>query len=161
MAGTSKRRASPPRATRPHIPGYGLPTSRKGLLPWSHVAKRMKESQTYWLNTTDSDGRPHSVPVMGVWVEDRLWFGGGPEVRWARNLRANPLLAVHLESGENVVIMEGDARLANEPADLMDRVGRAYKPKYGFEHPPPFWTIDPTLVLAWTDFVKDPTRWRM
>ncbi|MEV0388431.1 pyridoxamine 5'-phosphate oxidase family protein [Nonomuraea sp. NPDC050643] len=29
--------------------------------------------------TVRADGRPHVVPVDGVWVDDRLYFGGRPE----------------------------------------------------------------------------------
>src|SRR5262245_2158881 len=65
-----------PKASRPHMPGYGVPKDNKGLLPWSHLTKRMAEAQNYWICTVSPDGRPHATPVWGLWLDDRLYFGG-------------------------------------------------------------------------------------
>ena len=142
------------------MPGYGIPKAEEGLLPWSHVASRMQEARNYWIITSSLDGRPHAVPTWGVWVDERLYFGGGPDVRWARNLRANPALAVHLESGDDVVIMEGRVgRLEDEDDPGCEPVQDAFASKYEMRHPPPFWILRPSLVFAWTDLGRDATRW--
>jgi hypothetical protein len=148
--------------SRPHIPGYGVPKSKKGLLPWTYVTSRMEQSRNYWIVTAGADGRPHAVPTWGVWVDDALYFGGGPEVRWARNLRANPAVAAHLESGDEVVTIEGHIGLVESDADpVCLRVQDAYEAKYGMRHPAPFWVLEPALVLAWSDLGRDATRWRL
>ena len=146
--------------SRPHIPGYGVPKTKKGLLPWTHVNSRMAQSRNYWIVTAGPDGRPHAVPTWGVWLDDTLCFGGGPDVRWARNLRRNPAAAAHLESGDDVVTIEGHVRLVEGDSDpICVRVQDAYETKYGMRHPPPFWVLEPRLVLAWSDLGRDATRW--
>src|SRR5262245_16381655 len=107
----SKQNQSGPAASRPHMPGYGVAKDKTGLLPWSHVTERMDEAQNYWICTVSLDGRPHATPVWGLWVDDRLYFGGSPQTRRNRNLAENPAVCVHLESGSDVIILHGDAYL--------------------------------------------------
>jgi Pyridoxamine 5'-phosphate oxidase len=102
--------ATSPTASRPHIPGYGIPKDKRGLLPWSHVVERVAKAQHYWICTVGPDGRPHATPVDGLWLDDQLFFGGSPQTRRNRNLAANPAVCVHLESGMDVVILQGAAR---------------------------------------------------
>jgi hypothetical protein len=146
--------------SRPHIPGYGVPKTKKGLLPWTHVTSRMEQSRNFWIVTAGADVQPHAVPTWGVWLDDALYFGGGPGVRWARNLRANPSAAAHLESGDEVITIEGRVdRVEGGDDPVCARVQDAYESKYGMRHPPPFWVLQPALVLAWSDLGRDATRW--
>jgi hypothetical protein len=148
-----------PRASRPHVPGYGIPKSAKGMLPWSHADERLASSKHYWIATTSLDGRPHSVPVWGVWVEGAVCFGGGPQTRWARNLTANPKVAVHLEKGDDVVILEGEVGRVERPDDpLVARVQEAYQKKYEMPHPPPFWVLRPAKAFVWYKDILSATR---
>ncbi|UPV99653.1 pyridoxamine 5'-phosphate oxidase family protein [Halorussus gelatinilyticus] len=142
---------------------YGIPATKEGLLSWEFVASRMADDRTYWLSTTRPDGRPHARPVWGVWVDDRFHCGGGERTRWVRNLAANPEVAVHRESGEAVVIVEGTAeRIDEETADpeRIERIDAAYDEKYGIRHGTPFFAVRPETVLAWRDYPADATRWR-
>lgn len=150
-----------PVASRPHIPGYGLPESTEGLLRWDQVEERLAESKHYWFATTSPGGKPHVNAIWGVWVNHTLYSGGGPDVRWAKNLKADPRIVVHLEDGEKAVIVEGSAQLTSEEDDEeVLAVKAAYKEKYDFDHPAPFWRITPELAFSWTDFAKDATRFR-
>jgi hypothetical protein len=36
-----------PEASRPHMPGYGLPKGKKGLLRWKWADDRLKKSHNY------------------------------------------------------------------------------------------------------------------
>ena len=149
-----------PEASRPHIPDYGLPTTTDGLLDWSHVVERLTRSRHYWIGTSRA-GTPHVVPVWGVVVDGILHFGGGPRTRWALTLKENPRVAVHLEDGEQAVILEGTVSPITDAADpRMERIDDAYEVKYDMRHGPTVWVVQPTLALAWTDFTKDATRWR-
>lgn len=149
-----------PAATRPHAPGYGIPETVKGTLPWSHVRERMERSRNYWVVTVRPDGQPHAVPVWGAWVDDALYFGGGPETRWVRNLQANPRVAVHLEDGNDVVILEGQATPLTDPKHpLVPRLDSAFKAKYEMSFEPPCWVLKPRVVFAWSAFPNDATRW--
>lgn len=151
---------SEPVASRPHIPGYGLPETTEGLLEWSYVENRLEESMHYWLATTGSGG-PHVNAIWGVWWRGALYFGGSPEVRWARNLGDDPRIAAHLEDGEKAVILEGTVeKTSTDPDEEVTSVMNAYRKKYKMDHPAPFWRLTPRRAFAWTDFAKDATRWR-
>lgn len=108
-----------PKRSRPSIPDYGIPESEEGMLPWSHVVERLPGLRNYWVSTTRPDGRPHATPVWGAWVEDTLYFGGGPDTRRSRNLDANPNLVIHLESGDDVVIVEGSTKVVTRNGLLL------------------------------------------
>ena len=124
------------------------------------MTSHLEQSRNFWIDTAGADGQPHAVPTGGVWLDDGLYFGGGPDVRWARNLRANPAAAAHLESSDEVVTIEGHVDLVESDSDpVCVPVQDAYETKYGTRHPPPFWVLKPTLVLAWSDLARDATRW--
>ena len=106
-----------PQPDRPQIEGYGIPETLEGLLTWDFVTTRMEKARNYWLATTGPDGHPHAVPVWGIWLDGTLHFGGGPATRWQRNLRRDPRVTVHLESGDEVVILQGTVTLVEDPAD--------------------------------------------
>lgn len=148
-----------PVASRPHIPGYGLPETNEGLMEWGQVEARLEASKHYWFATTSPGGKPHVNAIWGVWVNGALYAGGGPDVRWAKNLQAEPRIAVHLEDGEKVVIVEGRAeRTSADDDDEVVAVKAAYQNKYDFDHPAPFWRITPERAFSWTRFDKDATR---
>ncbi|MEW5961590.1 MAG: pyridoxamine 5'-phosphate oxidase family protein [Chloroflexota bacterium] len=150
-----------PEPDRPYVPEYGIPTSLEGTLPWSHVSERLEQSRNYWVGTTSPAGQPHVVPVWGVWLKGILYFGGGPHTRWSRHLAANPQVAVHLESGDDVVILEGTVeRLTNPDHPLLAQVDDAYEAKYRLRHGPPIWVLRPQVAFAWNDFPRNATRWR-
>src|SRR5512147_600445 len=115
-----------PIVDRPRIPGYGVPDSSDGTLPWSWARERLDRALVYWLATTGPDGAPHLVPIWGAWVGDRWYVEGGP-TRWQRNLRANPNLAIHVEFGDEVVVVEGTARELVAPGSpLSDAILAGY-----------------------------------
>ncbi len=62
----TKSKNKPPKTTRPHMPGYGLPKTKKGLLPWKWAEERLKKSRQYWIATTRPDGRPHVMVIWGT-----------------------------------------------------------------------------------------------
>ena len=55
-----------PTASRPYMPGYGLPDAKKGLLPWAWAEQRLKKSHNYWITTVRPDGSPHTMVVWGL-----------------------------------------------------------------------------------------------
>jgi nitroimidazol reductase NimA-like FMN-containing flavoprotein (pyridoxamine 5'-phosphate oxidase superfamily) len=144
--------------------GYGVPTSEEGLLPWSHVSERMDRARNYWVGTTRPSVRPHAAPVWGAWVEGTLYFETGPRSRKGRNLATNPAVAVHLESGDDVVILEGVAETVTNPDPaLFARVADAFAAKYDGYRPEPggegLYAVRPCVVYAWSKFPADVTRW--
>lgn len=150
-----------PEAGRPvPLEGYGVPDSEEGLLPWSFVRERMTAAKNYWISTTMPDGQPHARPVWGVWMDDRLHFGGGPNTRWSKNLKHDPRVTAHLESGSEVVIIEGVVTVIDQPDDpRIARLDALYKVKYDIEHGIPIWNLAPRKVFAWSDYPVTVTRW--
>jgi PPOX class probable F420-dependent enzyme len=157
-----------PRATAPLIPSsYGVPTDASGgdRLPWSWAEERLVAARNYWICTTRPDGRPHAMPVWGLWLEGALWFSTGPTTQKARNLAANPEVIVHLESGDDVVVIEGGAR-AERDANALEPFVRGYDAKYGYrvdpaDHDTPVFVVRPRLAYTWTeqDFPRTAVRW--
>ena len=131
-----------PKISRPKLPkGYvDAPISE---VPWEHVQSRLTESINYWLCSVYPDGRPHVVPRWGAWLDDSLYYDGSPETRHARNLEKNQNVTLHLESGNDVVIMEGTSRPASKPdPELAQRLSAAYCSKYesdGYAPKPDQW----------------------
>jgi hypothetical protein len=155
---------SEPRAERPDFQAeYGIPSTPKGMLPWSFVTERLASARNYWVASTRPDGRPHTVPVWGVVVDGVLFHGGGTETAKARNLARNPRVSVHLESADEVVIVEGvlDKLTADDgDPELLRRVDAAYEAKYGMPHGTPVWRLDPVVAFAWSEFPTSVTRFR-
>jgi hypothetical protein len=150
--------------------GYGVPESDEGMVPWSWAVEQLQAARNFWFCTTRPDGRPHAMPAWAVWVDDALYFDGSPETRRARNLAQQPALTVHLESGDQVVILEGEAREAGRPdRALAERLVAAFVQKYGASddyRPTPdqwdeggLWVMRPQVAFGWTEFPKALTRW--
>jgi hypothetical protein len=142
---------------------YGIldPSEGSGLLPWDFVASRMEASRNYWLVSSSSSGRPHAAPVWGVWHQGALYFSTDGRSRKGRNLAARPGVVVHLESGDEAVILEGTSEPAHESA-LLAELDRLYFEKYGYHlDAGATFKIIPKVALAWMekDFVGSATRW--
>lgn len=155
-----------PKASRPFAPGYGFPKNeeKKGMLPWSWVTKKMGPCHTFWLATVhDHDGRPHIMPVWGVWLDDAFFFSTARKSRKGRNLAANPACTITNDNGEEAVIVEASASEFNDPV-VLDRVVAAYKKKYKMDPTSmkePIFVARPKTVFAFVEktFPKSATRW--
>ena len=127
-----------PQASRPYMPGYGLPKGSRGLLPWRWAQQRLARSHNYWIITSRPDGPPHAMIVWGVWEGGRFYFSTGRKSRKARNLASNPSCVVCTEKAAEAVIVEGTAHEVREQGAI-DRVAPAYYRKY---KP---WKLDPDM----------------
>lgn len=167
---SSLQAAGEPRSGRPHFPdGYGVPETEEGMLPWQHAVERLEVAASYWVSTIRPDGRPHARPIWGTFVEGTLYLEGSPQTRWARNMAANPEVSVHLESAQDVVVVEGTARATRPDRALAEKLARSIGAKYksfGYEPGPDSWNegglyvVRPRLVYAWAQFPKDVTCFR-
>lgn len=157
----------PPAVGRPAMPGdYGLaPASGGEILPWGWAVQRLEASRNYWVATVRPDGRPHAMPVWGVWFAGAFYFGTGAKSRKARNLAADPRAVVHLESGDEVVVLEGIMAEVTDDADL-DGIGDALTAKYEVEMDlaemgAVVYRMAPQVAFGWTEesFPQTATRW--
>src|SRR5688572_26978559 len=78
-------------------------------LDWNGVRERLEKAERYWLGVTRADGRPHVIPIDGLWLDDIWYFGGAPETVHQRSVKENPNLVMHLEDTMQAVIVEGVA----------------------------------------------------
>jgi len=152
------------------MPGYGVvgPSEGRGLLPWSWAEDRLTASHDYWVATVWPDGRPHVMPVWGVWDAGYLWFSSSLGSRKARNLDADPRLAMTTDNALEPVVVDG---IVTRVFDLDARVRflGLLNVKYGTDNPVEF--LDPdvngtyrvTPVRAFglieSEFTGSPTKW--
>ena len=87
-----------------------------GTMTWTEVAGRLSAARTYWLGSTTGSGAPHAAPVWGVVTGETLYLYSERSTVKARNLAADPRVIIHLESGEDVLIVRGVVEDLGAPA---------------------------------------------
>jgi general stress protein 26 len=122
--------------TTGHIdPRYGHASATAP--PWDTVERLLTDAQLYWIVTVRADGRPHAVPLVGVWHEGAFAFCTGPDEQKHRNLEGNKQVAVTTGStgaqgwaaGKDVVV-EGTAMRVTD-AETLQTLADAWLAKYG------------------------------
>ena len=152
------------------MPGYGILAADQGsgLLPWSWAADRLNSARHYWVTSIWPDGRPHSMPVWGMWDDSTLWFTSSAGSRKVRNLTADPRCCITTEDASDPVIIEGVARIATEEAVLqrvLDLMNEKYRTDFGLDFLDPVTNatvgVRPRRVFSLRagDFTGSPTRW--
>src|SRR5438045_7631525 len=91
---TEISRNEQPKAIRPQMDGYGIPSTTEGMLPWEWGRERFSKSHNYLLSTVKSDGSPHVMPVWGIWLDGAFYFSTSVTSRKAKNLADNPRCVV-------------------------------------------------------------------
>jgi PPOX class probable F420-dependent enzyme len=152
------------------MPGYGVrgPDEGAGLLPWSWARERLLDSRHYWVVTLWPDGRPHAMPVWGIWSDDSFWFSSSVRSRKTRNVGADPRCVVTIEDALDPVVMEGTARVITDMdavARFLELINAKYETDYALEFLDP--AVNATIEVrpGWAfgllhdDFSGSPTRW--
>jgi hypothetical protein len=100
-------------------------------------------------------------------VDERMIFSTDPRSRKARNLAENPAIALHLDSGDEVVIVEGIARRLSG-GEVPAAFSATYLAKYDVEVPTGdddprygFYEIVPRVAMTWSEaeFLESVVRW--
>ena len=148
------------------MPGYGIlpPDEGTGLLTFAWAEERLITSHSYWVATSRPDGRPHVMPVWGVWLDGQLFFSSGRQSVKARNLAAMPSIAVASENPDEAVVVEGTASPIDATDPRFDHFNQAYLTKYDTDVAAmgePVYVVTPRKVFAMDegDFVGSATRW--
>lgn len=141
-------------------PEYGSPSR---LLPWADVEARLVQAHQYWFASVRPDGRPHVVPLDGIWLDGHWYFGGSAQAVRQRNLEANPHAVLHLEEALAAVIVEGTCHFGAPTSKTAKQLAAGSKRKYGYGPPASaylagVWTLSPVKVMAWTTLSSDATR---
>ncbi|MGZ6976697.1 MAG: pyridoxamine 5'-phosphate oxidase family protein [Acidimicrobiia bacterium] len=146
--------------------GYGLggAPADGSALPWTDVTRWLAAARNYWVCTTRPDGRPHAMPVWGLWMDDAVWFSTDPASIKGRNLADRPEVVIHLESGDEVCVLEGRAERVRDRGALAT-FDDTYEAKYdvrpsSMEESAGVYSLRPTTALVWTeaDFPTTATR---
>lgn len=122
------------------------------------------EAKNYWLCSVYPDGRPHAIPRWAVFVDEKFYYDGSSKTRHARNIVENPRVSLHLESGDQVVILEGTARPAEKPSPGLAQAYRVKYAAHGYAPKPDQWDEGGLYVftiqkaIARTNFLADPTK---
>lgn len=153
------------------MPGYGVEDSESGngLLPWQWAEEKLVSSHDYWVVSVWPDGRPHAMPVWGVWDDASLLFSSGGRSRKVRNLRTDPRCVVTVQDTTDPVVVEGTAAFETDPAVLartIELINVKYATSYAVEFLDP--AVNATVRvrprqaygLVQEDFSGSPTRWR-
>jgi hypothetical protein len=117
-------KTAPERATTPKAKGptpKNLDIYGAAPIPWSRALKQLEASTggTYWLATTNPDGRPHVVGIGALWVDGKIYFTSGIRTRKGRNLATKPdcVLSVSL-TGIDLVVEGTAVRITDRPTLL-------------------------------------------
>lgn len=113
------------------MPDYGVDSPEWEALPWTWAAERLVANKNFWVVTVSGDGRPHALPVWGVWydAESRLAFSCSPRARKARNLAVNPRAVVMTDDTVECLSFEGLAEPVRDHARQEQWIER-YLAKY-------------------------------
>ena len=125
---------------------YGIKDVTRPL-EWDWVDYQLRHAGTYWV-TARTRGHPHPRPVWGVWREDLLYLSIGTPLA-LQALAVDPTLTVHLDSGTEVVILEGRVVAARGEAEVVAEYDRKYDWAYEVDKHGPLTCVAPETVLAW------------
>jgi hypothetical protein len=151
--------------TQPLLPDQGEPTT------WKQARERLEAYEiyrTYWITTLHEDGRPHAMPILGLWLEGVFYFLTSEESRKGENLARDGrcVLTVSITSLPALDISaEGAAaRVTDEPTlrRVVDAYGEHLHWPLSLEGnrveggnaptagPPPYavWALTPTTVFG-------------
>jgi hypothetical protein len=96
-------------------------------IPWSRAVAQLDRLQpaggsrgpTCWLSTANLDGSPHLAGVVGLWLEDRLYFVSGPNTRKGRNLALDPRCRFAISLADLDLVLDGTASFVADRATLI------------------------------------------
>jgi len=142
-----------PIAEQPHMPSYGVGKDDWEPLPWSWAAERLINARNFWVVTVSNGGRPHALPVWGVWDDDALRFGffAAPDARKVANMRANPQVVITGPDTVEAISIEGRA-VELTGTESVEPWIRAYIAKYGPD------SVDPKFLRSNASFEVIPER---
>jgi PPOX class probable F420-dependent enzyme len=95
------------------------------------LADRLATERIAWITTVTAVGQPQSSPVWFLWADDKFLIYAKPRSPKVRNIHANPLVSLHLNSddhGGRIATFEGTAQVSD--SRQLAHVDAAYLEKY-------------------------------
>jgi Pyridoxamine 5'-phosphate oxidase len=145
------------------MPGYGIPESRQGLLPWSWAKRRLEKSHNYLISTVRPEGSPHAMIVWGLWLDGAFYFSTGQNSRKARNLARDSRCTVATDNVAEAVIVEGEAAVSTN-SEIRRDFAKLYQKKYKWDmsdFKEPIYEVRPRVAFGLYEkkFQNAATRW--
>jgi len=124
------------------------------------LLEKFAQADCCWFGSTRPDGRAHLAPIWHVWHEGRVYVVTQENSVRAANIAQQPAVSLALPDPMNVLIIEGEARVAPAAAAMLRPL---YRQKYQ-------WDIDadtdygliievtPRKIMAWG--ADGDGRWR-
>ena len=98
-------------------------------LLWSRARDLLEKSgdvhTTFFLSTTDPDGRPHAAGVGARWHDGDLYVVSGPGTRKSKNLTRNPACVLSVALTGMDLVLEGEAAKVDD-LNLLTTVVRSF-----------------------------------
>jgi general stress protein 26 len=116
---------------------------------------RLGREMTIWLATVRHDGRPHLVPVWFIWLEGKIYIATGSDTQKYNNMYHNQNVALSLPDTDSVIIIEGEAHVADrQTVDVLaDYFYHKYEWDFRYDETAVWRLIEitPYKILAWGD----------
>jgi general stress protein 26 len=129
--------------------------SRQNPARWRAIEARLGREMTIWLATVRYNGRPHLVPLWFVWLDEKIHLATGDHTQKFVNMYHNQNVSLALPDTGSVVIIEGEAHVADR--NTVDRVADYFYHKYEWDFrydETAVWRlieITPNKIMAWGD----------
>jgi uncharacterized pyridoxamine 5'-phosphate oxidase family protein len=127
------------------------------------IEARLGRELTIWMATVRGDGRPHLTPLWFVWLDDKIYIATGEETQKFANMRVNQNVALSLPDTGSVILIEGEAHVADRATVdvLADYFFHKYEWDFRYDETAVWRLIEitPHKILAWGDgYEADGTR---
>jgi pyridoxamine 5'-phosphate oxidase-like protein len=99
------------------------------IKPWAEARESFAASPKYWLATGRSNGSPHVMPVLAVWLDGAVYVATRPGSLKGKNLRRNPRCVLTVSGETTDLVVECAATEVTGDAELQ-RVADAFEAKY-------------------------------
>lgn len=120
---------NPTSGPRAELPDMGGEPPNPTLTEWSSIEEKLAAAPTYWLSTLHPEGRPHAMPIWGIWMDGAFYFVTWPQSRKGRNLANSPRCSIGVSLQGIDVVMEGEAVQISDDATV-HRAHSIFVPKY-------------------------------
>jgi len=100
---------------------------------WDDARRTLEEAELFWITTVRTDGRPHTTPLVAIWLDDMLHFCTGQSEQKAANLRDRPNVILmtgcnQWDGGMDVVVEGRAVRVTDQPT--LQRLAEAWTHKW-------------------------------
>ncbi|MCP4356977.1 MAG: hypothetical protein GY796_03035 [Chloroflexi bacterium] len=127
---------------------------RRNPARWRAIESRLGRDQTIWLATVRHDGRPHLAPLWFIWLEGMLYICTPPDTQKYANLIHSQMVSLALPDPDKVIIIEGEAHVADRQTVEFLADQFYYKYEWDFRYDEDNYRlieITPHKILAWGD----------